>query len=51
MAPPNRELEEMGVARVSAGPFTLYTALTALRHATAAFVGRGALPADALPPT
>ncbi len=51
VTPPNRELEEMGVARVSAGPFTLYTALTALRDATAAFVGGGTLPADALPPT
>jgi 2-methylisocitrate lyase-like PEP mutase family enzyme len=51
VTPPTSELEELGVARVSAGPFTLYAALNALREATAAFVGGGSLPADALPQT
>jgi 2-methylisocitrate lyase-like PEP mutase family enzyme len=50
VTPPTRELEQMGVARVSAGPFTQYAALNALREAAAAFVGGGALPAEAMPP-
>ena len=49
VTPPTRELEEMGVARVSTGPFTMYAALNALREAAAAFVSGGSLPADALP--
>jgi 2-methylisocitrate lyase-like PEP mutase family enzyme len=51
VTPPTRELEQMGVARVSTGPFTQYAALSALREAAAAFVGGGSLPADAMPPT
>jgi 2-methylisocitrate lyase-like PEP mutase family enzyme len=51
VTPPTHELEQIGVARVSAGPFTLYTALNALRDAATAFVGGGSLPADALPQT
>jgi 2-methylisocitrate lyase-like PEP mutase family enzyme len=49
VTPPTSELEELGVARVSAGPFTLYAALNALRDATRTFVGGGTLPAEALP--
>jgi 2-methylisocitrate lyase-like PEP mutase family enzyme len=41
---PVRELEELGVARVSTGPFTQRVALTALRDATAELVAGGALP-------
>src|SRR5687767_9633349 len=50
VTPPASELEELGVARVSTGPFTQYAALNALRDAAAALVGGGALPPDALPP-
>jgi 2-methylisocitrate lyase-like PEP mutase family enzyme len=41
---PARELQELGVARVSTGPFTQQVALTALQDATAAVVGGGVLP-------
>jgi 2-methylisocitrate lyase-like PEP mutase family enzyme len=41
---PVRELEELGVARVSTGPFTQRVALTALQDATAAVVEGGSLP-------
>lgn len=40
-----RELEELGVARVSTGPFTQRVALTALQDATAEVVAGGVLPA------
>jgi 2-methylisocitrate lyase-like PEP mutase family enzyme len=43
---PVRELQELGVARVSTGPFTQRVALTALQDATAALVAGGTLPAD-----
>ena len=49
VTPSTRELEQMGVARVSSGPFPHYLALNALADATAAFVAGGSLPADALP--
>ena len=49
VTPPTRELAELGVARVSTGPFTQYAALNALRDAATAFVGGGALPAEAMP--
>ena len=39
-----RELQELGVARVSTGPFTQRVALTALQDAVAAVVGGGTLP-------
>jgi 2-methylisocitrate lyase-like PEP mutase family enzyme len=42
---PARELQELGVARVSTGPFTQRVALTALQDAAAAVVGGGTLPA------
>lgn len=42
---PTSELERLGVARVSTGPFTQRVALTALQDATAAVVGGGTLPA------
>jgi 2-methylisocitrate lyase-like PEP mutase family enzyme len=41
---PARELQELGVARVSTGPFTQRVALTALQDAAAEIVGGGALP-------
>ena len=41
---PARELQELGVARVSTGPFTQQVALTALQEATAALVAGGVLP-------
>jgi len=44
LSPPVRELEQLGVARVSTGPFTQRVALTALQDATAAVVGGGSLP-------
>jgi 2-methylisocitrate lyase-like PEP mutase family enzyme len=50
VTPPVKELEELGVARLSTGPFTLYAALNALRNATQAMVAGGSLPADAMPP-
>ena len=42
---PVSELEALGVARVSTGPFTQRVALTALQDAVAAVVGGGTLPA------
>jgi 2-methylisocitrate lyase-like PEP mutase family enzyme len=44
LSPSVRELEELGVARVSAGPYTQNVALTALQDAAAGLVGGGALP-------
>ena len=41
---PVRELQELGVARVSTGPFTQRVAMTALQDATAAMVAGGVLP-------
>ena len=49
VTPPVKELEELGVARVSTGPFTQYAALNALRDAATAMVSGGSLPADAFP--
>jgi 2-methylisocitrate lyase-like PEP mutase family enzyme len=49
VTPPTRELEELGVARVSTGPFTQYLTLNALKSAVATFVGGGALPPEAMP--
>jgi 2-methylisocitrate lyase-like PEP mutase family enzyme len=43
---PAKELEDLGVARVSTGPFTQRVALTALQDATADIVGGGVLPAN-----
>jgi 2-methylisocitrate lyase-like PEP mutase family enzyme len=43
---PVRELQALGVARVSTGPFTQRVALTALQDATAELVGGGVLPED-----
>jgi len=42
---PARELEELGVARVSTGPFTQRVALTALQDAAAELLAGGTLPA------
>ncbi len=42
---PVRELQDLGVARVSTGPFTQRVALTALQDATHALVDGGTLPA------
>ena len=39
-----RELQELGVARVSTGPFTQQVALTALQDATTELVAGGVLP-------
>lgn len=41
---PARELQELGVARVSTGPHTQRVALTALQHAAAEIVAGGVLP-------
>jgi 2-methylisocitrate lyase-like PEP mutase family enzyme len=41
---PARELQELGVARVSTGPFTQRVALTALQDAAAEMVAGGTLP-------
>jgi 2-methylisocitrate lyase-like PEP mutase family enzyme len=41
---PARELQELGVARMSTGPFTQRVALTALQDATAELVAGGTLP-------
>ncbi|MGY1740040.1 MULTISPECIES: isocitrate lyase/PEP mutase family protein [unclassified Blastococcus] len=41
---PAAEMQELGVARVSTGPFTQRVALTALQDATAAIVAGGVLP-------
>jgi len=43
---PASELQALGVARVSTGPFTQRVALTALQDAAAALLAGGALPAD-----
>jgi len=43
---PVRELQELGVARVSTGPFTQRVALTALQDATAELIAGGTLPPD-----
>jgi 2-methylisocitrate lyase-like PEP mutase family enzyme len=42
---PARELQELGVARMSTGPFAQRVALTALQDATAELVAGGTLPA------
>ncbi|WP_448638363.1 isocitrate lyase/PEP mutase family protein [Geodermatophilus sp. URMC 63] len=42
---PAREMQELGVARVSTGPFTQRVALTALQDAVVEMVGGGTLPA------
>jgi 2-methylisocitrate lyase-like PEP mutase family enzyme len=44
---PASELQELGVARVSTGPFTQRVALTALQDAAAALFAGGALPESA----
>jgi 2-methylisocitrate lyase-like PEP mutase family enzyme len=49
VTPPTRELEELGVARVSSGPFPQYLTLNVLRDAAAAFAGGGSLPPEAMP--
>jgi len=46
---PARELQDLGVARVSTGPFTQRVALTALQDATASFVAGGTLPSGTRP--
>ncbi|MGY2892936.1 2-methylisocitrate lyase-like PEP mutase family enzyme [Deinococcus sp. UYEF24] len=46
---PARELERLGVARLSTGPFTQRVALTALQDAAAALFAGGTLPADTRP--
>ncbi|SEO59186.1 isocitrate lyase/PEP mutase family protein [Trujillonella endophytica] len=46
---PARELQELGVARVSTGPFTQRAALTALQDATAGMVAGGTLPPGTRP--
>jgi 2-methylisocitrate lyase-like PEP mutase family enzyme len=42
---PAREMQDLGVARVSTGPFTQRVALTALQDAVVDMVGGGVLPA------
>jgi 2-methylisocitrate lyase-like PEP mutase family enzyme len=44
ISPSVRELEELGVARVSTGPYPQRVAMTALQDATAALVAGGSLP-------
>jgi 2-methylisocitrate lyase-like PEP mutase family enzyme len=44
VSPSVRELEELGVARVSTGPFAQRAAMTALQDATSALVAGGSLP-------
>jgi 2-methylisocitrate lyase-like PEP mutase family enzyme len=46
---PARELQELGVARVSTGPFTQRVALTALQDAAAGMVAGGTLPEGTRP--
>lgn len=46
---PARELQELGVARVSTGPFTQRVALTALQDAAAEIQAGGSLPAGTSP--
>jgi 2-methylisocitrate lyase-like PEP mutase family enzyme len=41
---PTRELQDLGVARVSTGPFTQRVALTALQDAAAGLLAGGTLP-------
>jgi 2-methylisocitrate lyase-like PEP mutase family enzyme len=41
---PTRELQDLGVARVSTGPFTQRVALTALQEAAAELLAGGTLP-------
>jgi 2-methylisocitrate lyase-like PEP mutase family enzyme len=48
-SPSVRELQELGVARVSAGPFAQRVALTALQDATVELVAGGALPPGTRP--
>ena len=48
-SPSVRELEELGVARVSTGPNTQRVALTALQDVTAALVAGGELPGTTRP--
>ena len=43
---PASELEQLGIARVSTGPFTQRIALTALQDAAAELFAGGALPSD-----
>jgi 2-methylisocitrate lyase-like PEP mutase family enzyme len=43
---PVRELQDLGVARVSTGPFTQRVALTALQEATSALVAGDVLPPE-----
>lgn len=43
---PVAELQELGVARVSTGPFTQRVALTALQDAAVDIVGGGVLPSN-----
>lgn len=47
--PPAAELERLGVARVSMGPWSYRVALTALQDAAAQLLGGGALPGDVRP--
>jgi 2-methylisocitrate lyase-like PEP mutase family enzyme len=42
-------MQELGVARVSTGPFTQRVALTALQDAVTEMVGGGTLPAGTRP--
>ena len=44
VTPPVSELEKLGVARVSTGPFTQRVALTALQQAAEDLVAGGNLP-------
>ena len=46
---PVRELQSLGVARVSTGPFTQRVALTALQDAAAELISGGMLPATTRP--
>lgn len=46
---PAKELEDLGVARVSTGPFSQRVALTALQDAARAMVAGGTLPEDTRP--
>jgi len=48
-SPSVRELEEIGVARVSVGPWTQRVAMTALQDATAELVAGGSLPPGTRP--
>lgn len=46
---PTRELQDLGVARVSTGPFTQRVALTALQDAAAELFAGGTLPEGTRP--